>query len=69
MQTPHVFVTRSHAGKAIRLTEAVWWEKILVSHPELGERNEYVEEVEKTIADVEYLIQGRRGKQPLPGSR
>jgi len=48
MSTSVIFVVKSKFGKRIRLTKTIWFHKILKRHPELGTRNEYVEQVKKT---------------------
>lgn len=42
----------------VRLTETVWFEKILKEHPEFGQRAEYLDEVRKAIEAPDYMIQG-----------
>ena len=57
-----VFVTRSKFGKRIRLTKAIWLNKVLRDHPELSTRKEYVDEVKGAIEDPDYIISGWFGE-------
>lgn len=56
-----LFVVTSKFGKDIRLTETIWFEKILKEHPEFGQRAEYLDEVRRAIGEPDYIIQGWEG--------
>ena len=57
-----VFTARSKSKRKIRLVKAVWFGKILRDHPELKAREEYVDEVKRTIEDPEYIVSGWFGE-------
>jgi len=57
-----VFTARSKFGKKIRLTKAIWLDKVLKDHPELSARKEYLDEVKRTIEDPDYIISGWFGE-------
>ena len=57
-----VFTARSKFKKKIHLIKAIWLDKILKDHPELGTRGEYVNEVKRTIEDPDYIVSGWFGE-------
>lgn len=57
-----LFVAESLTKRHIRLTWKVWADKICLEHPELARQPEYVAELQKTIADPDYLVAGWRGE-------
>jgi len=57
-----VFVAVSKFGRRIRLTKAVWVDKILRDHPEFGGKEEYVNEIKRTVEDPDYLVSGWFGE-------
>lgn len=58
-----VFVTRSINEKNVRLTRRIWRDKILIDHPEFSLRkDEYSDEVEKTISEPDFLVNGWAGE-------
>jgi len=57
-----VFTARSRSKKKIRLFKAVWFGKILRDHAELKAREEYVDEVKRTIEDPDYVVSGWFGE-------
>jgi len=70
-----VFTARSMFKKKIRLFKAVWVGKILKDHPEFKAREEYVDEVKRTIEDPDYIVSGWFGEylalrfcEVVPGS-
>ncbi|PIU54912.1 MAG: hypothetical protein COS88_06140 [Chloroflexi bacterium CG07_land_8_20_14_0_80_51_10] len=56
------FNVRSKFGKTIRLTKTIWHNKILVEHPEFGDRDEYVDQLRETIEHPEYIVKGWTGE-------
>jgi hypothetical protein len=57
-----VFTARSKFKRRIHLTKATWFEKILKNHPELGIKEEYVNEVKKAVEDPDYIVSGWFGE-------
>jgi hypothetical protein len=57
-----VFTARSKFKRKIHLTKATWFEKILKDHPELGIKEEYVNEVKKAVGDPDYIVSGWFGE-------
>jgi len=57
-----LFTVLSKSGKRVRLSERTWQEKICKEHPEFGEKDEYLEEVKKTIERPEYIAKGWGGE-------
>jgi len=57
-----VFTARSRSKKKIHLIKAIWLDKILKDHPELGTREEYINEVKRTIEDPDYIVSGWFGE-------
>ncbi len=57
-----VFTARSRFKKRIRLTKAIWLDKILIDHPELSTKEEYVNEVKRTLEDPDYVVSGWFGE-------
>lgn len=53
-----LFICKSISGQLIRLGENLWSSKILKDHPEFRERNEYLEEVRKTVEEPDYVVIG-----------
>lgn len=54
--------TTSKFGKRIDLSINLWKEKILQEHPEFTLHPEYLNEVLKTIAEPEYIVEGWKGE-------
>jgi hypothetical protein len=57
-----LWIATSKSGKSIRLTSKVWSEKIILEHPEFSLLPEYLDELRKTIADPEYIVEGWQGE-------
>jgi hypothetical protein len=53
---------KSVSGRIVRLSESVWFEKILKAHPEFKERSEYLEEIKRTVEEPDYIIIGWAGE-------
>jgi len=53
-----VLTAMSKFKKRIHLTKAVWLNKMLKDHPELGTKVEYVNEVKRTVEDPDYIVSG-----------
>ena len=58
----NIFVAKSKFGKEIRLTQKVWYEKILKDHVEFALHSEYLDEVKRTIEEPEYIVEGWEGE-------
>ncbi len=54
-----VFTPLSHW---VRLSEAAWTQKLLVSHPELGTRPEYERELRLALEHPDFVIEGWGGE-------
>ncbi len=52
----------SKSGKRIKLTKSVWYDKILVEHPEFVQKDIYVEDVRETIKEPDYIVEGWAGE-------
>jgi hypothetical protein len=52
---------RSVFGKKIELENYVWVSKILKDHPEFAEKEEFLQEIRKTVEDPDYVITGWLG--------
>jgi len=52
----------SKLGKSIRLTKKVWFDKILIEHPEFSRSKKYPDDLRKTIEDPEYIVEGWQGE-------
>lgn len=52
------WVANTPLGDAIRLTNAGWQKKILVSHPEFALNPAYEQEVRKAIEDPDLIVSG-----------
>jgi hypothetical protein len=63
MSEDAIFTAKSRSKKKIRLIRATWLRKIVKDHPELGAREEYVNEVKRTIEDPDYIISCWFGEQ------
>lgn len=48
----------SKFGKSIRLTSKVWYNKILLEHPEFLSLPVFLGELRKTIEDPAYIVEG-----------
>ena len=58
-----VFEVTSKSGKTIRLTNRIWFEKILREHAEFGQSPaEYLNEIKKVMEDPEYIVKGWTGE-------
>jgi len=57
-----VFTARSRFKRRIRLTKAIWFDKILKDHPELSIKEEYVNVVKRTVEDPDYIVSGWFGE-------
>ena len=57
-----VFEALSISGKRVGLTRNVWYDKILVDHPEFGERDTYLEDVRKAVQQPDYVVKGWAGE-------
>ena len=60
--TKPVFEVLSKSGKRIRLTINIWYDKILVEHPEFKESDTYSEDVRKAIEEPDYVVKGWAGE-------
>ena len=57
-----LWIATSKFGKLIRLTPKIWFEKILLEHPEFSALSEYIDELQKVIEDPEYIAEGWKGE-------
>lgn len=57
-----LFICKSVSGRRVGLSENLWSKKILKDHPEFRERNEYLEEVKKTVEEPDYVLVGWAGE-------
>ncbi|MGQ9469685.1 MAG: hypothetical protein ACUVTD_07710 [Nitrososphaerales archaeon] len=57
-----ILICKSVSGRLIKLNGSVRYEKILKDHPEFKEKNEYLEEVKKTIEEPDYVVIGWAGE-------
>ena len=48
-------------GRQIRLSEAAWTKKLLISHPEFSHHPNYEQELRLTIEDPEFIVEGWEG--------
>jgi hypothetical protein len=60
--TKPVFEVLSKSEKRIRLTINIWYDKILVEHPEFKESDTYSEDVRKAIEEPDYVVKGWAGE-------
>ena len=44
------------------MTKTTWLDKILKDHPELGKREEFVNEVKRTVEDPDFIVSGWFGE-------
>ena len=59
---PRRLAMRSVFGKEIELNASIWFNKILKSHPEFGEREDFIQEIRKTVEDPDYVVIGWAGE-------
>ena len=57
-----LWIAASKSGRSIRLTSKVWFEKILLEHPEFSVLPEYLDELQKVIEEPEYIVEGWQGE-------
>lgn len=57
-----LWIASSKFGKLIRLTSKIWYDKILLEHPEFFATSAYLDELRKAIEDPEYIIEGWKGE-------
>lgn len=62
MTSDVVFTAKSRFKRRIHLTKATWLDKILKDHPELNIKEEYVNEVRRTVEDPDYIVSGWFGE-------
>lgn len=62
MTSDVVFTAKSRFKRKIHLTKVTWLDKILKDHPELSTKEEYVNEVKRTIEDPDYIVSGWFGE-------
>jgi len=60
--TASLFSVFSKSGKAIRLSDKTWREKICTEHPEFVVNELYPAEMKKTIEDPDYIVKGWGGE-------
>ncbi len=60
--TKQLLVCKAVSGRFVRLTENIWFNKILNDHPEFREHSEYLNEVKETIENPEYIVAGWSGE-------
>lgn len=58
---PERWIITTPLGHRIRLSEAAWTKKILVSHPEFAGNPSYEEELRSTVEQPEFIIEGWEG--------
>jgi hypothetical protein len=56
------FTTKSVFGKEIEFNSSVWFNKILKDHPEFGKKEEFIQEIKKTVEDPDYVVTGWAGE-------
>lgn len=56
------FTATSRFKRRVHLTKATWLNKILKDHPELSVREEYVDEVRRTVENPDYIVSGWFGE-------
>jgi len=59
---PERWIAVTPTGHRVRLSEATWIHKVLVSHPELAERPVYEHELRRTLEDPEVIVEGWEGE-------
>jgi len=52
------WVATTPTGRRVRLSDAAWTQKILVSHPEFAADPTYEQEVRLTLEDPEVIVEG-----------
>jgi hypothetical protein len=58
-----IAVVNSKEGKPIRITKSIWRGKILAEHQEFAADNRYLNEVQNTIEDPEFIMEGWSGER------
>jgi hypothetical protein len=56
------WVVTTPPGRTVRLSEAAWVQKILVSHPEFMADPGYEQELRLTLEDPEFIVEGWAGE-------
>ena len=56
------WVVTTPLGSPVRLSEAVWVQKILVSHPEFTAEPGYEQELRLPLEDPEFIVEGWAGE-------
>ncbi len=59
---PERWVATTPRGRRIRLSEAAWVRKILVSHPEFAHPPAYEQEIRLAVEQPEYIVEGWEGE-------
>ena len=56
------WVATTPTGHRVRLSDAAWVHKILVSHPEFSADAGYEQELRRTLEDPEFIVEGWEGE-------
>ena len=56
------WIVTTPTGQAVRLSEAAWVQKILVSHPEFAADPGYEQDVRRTLEAPEVIVEGWEGE-------
>lgn len=56
------WVVTTPTGQHVRLSDAAWVHKILVSHPEFAADPGYEQELRLTLEDPEFIVEGWEGE-------
>ena len=57
-----IWVATTPLGHRVRLSEAAWTKKILVSHTEFAAHPGYIDELRKTLEEPESVVEGWAGE-------
>jgi hypothetical protein len=56
------WIARTPSGRLVRLSEAAWIHKILISHPEFDDDPAHEQELRLTLEDPEVIVEGWEGE-------
>ena len=56
------WVATTPSGQSVRLSDAAWVQKILVSHPEFAADPAYEQELRLALKDPEFIVEGWAGE-------
>lgn len=60
--TTNLWIAKTPLGQQVRLSEAAWHSKILVSHPEFSIASGYVSELRLAVEDPDFIVEGWEGE-------